>query len=67
MTWASASSHSQTLTFELVPDGKATKVVLEISYEKPSGLVGALTAPVVEETVRSRARSTLRRLSDHVA
>jgi uncharacterized membrane protein len=67
VTWASAGGRSQTLTFELIPDGKATKVVLVISYEKPGGLAGALTAPVVEETVRSRARSALRKLRDHVS
>jgi len=67
VTWASTSGQAQVLTFELVPDGKATKVALEISYEKPGGLTGVLTAPVVEETVRLRARSALRRLRDHVS
>lgn len=67
VTWASAGGRSQVLTFELVPEGKATKVVLDISYEKPGGLAGVLAAPVVEETVRSRAHSALRRLREHVA
>jgi uncharacterized membrane protein len=67
VTWASTSGQSQLLTFELTPDGKAMRVVLEISYEKPSGLTGVLTAPVVEETVRLRARSALRRLREHVS
>jgi uncharacterized membrane protein len=66
VTWASANGHSQLLTFELTPQAKATKVVLEISYEAPGGLAGVLSAPVVEETVRIRARSSLRRLREHV-
>jgi len=67
VTWASASGQSQSVTFELVPDKQATKVSVEISYEKPTGLAGVFTAPVVEETVRSRAHSALRRLRQHVS
>jgi uncharacterized membrane protein len=67
VTWASTSGQAQELTFELIAEGKATRVVVEISYEKPGGLTGVLTAPVVEETVRSRARTALRRLRDHVS
>lgn len=67
VTWASTTGQKQSLKFELVPDRKGTKVVVEISYEKPTGIAGALTAPIVEETVRSRAQSALRRLREHVA
>jgi uncharacterized membrane protein len=66
VTWASAGGHSQSLTFELIAGAASTKVVLDISYEQPGGLAGVLTAPVVEETVRIRARSALRRLQEHV-
>jgi uncharacterized membrane protein len=40
--------------------------VLEISYERPGGLTGSLLAPIIEETVRSRAHASLRRLRDHM-
>jgi len=69
VTWASSSGQQQHLTFKLVPDGDAetTKVLLEVSYEGPSGLPGILFAPVVEETVRAHAHGALRKLRRHVA
>jgi uncharacterized membrane protein len=67
VTWSSTSGEPQVLTFKLIPDGKSTRVVVEISYEKPGGLAGVLTAPIVEQTVRSRARSALRTIREHVS
>jgi uncharacterized membrane protein len=66
VTWASSNGRSQAITFELVPEGADTKVVLEISYERPSGIGAALVAPVVDETVRVRAHGALRRLKHKI-
>ncbi len=66
VTWASAGDSGQTVTFMLEPTGEGTRVVMEVSYERPSGLTGLLAAPVVEETVRSRAHASMRRLRDQV-
>ena len=61
-----ANGQSESFTFELEPSGDSTKVVLEVTYERPSGLPGALVAPVVDETVRLRAHGALRRLKHNV-
>jgi len=66
VTWSSSNGRSQAVTFELEPSGDSTKVVLEVTYERPSGLPGALVAPVVDETVRLRAHGALRRLKHNV-
>jgi uncharacterized membrane protein len=67
VTWSSASADGQSVTFKLTPeDSGGTRVVMEVAYEKPTGLTGAVTAPVVEEAVRHRAHVSLRRLRDHV-
>lgn len=62
VTWSAASGQSQAVTFELEPTDGSTSVVLEVTYRRPSGLAGALIAPVVDETVRVRAHGALRRL-----
>lgn len=66
VTWASSNGRSQAVTFKLEPSNDATKVVLEVTYERPSGVAGALLAPVVDETVRLRAHGALRRLKHNV-
>jgi uncharacterized membrane protein len=66
VTWSASSGEQRSLTFKLKPDGLGTQVVLEISYERPGGLTGSLLAPIIEETVRSRAHASLRRLRDHM-
>jgi len=66
VTWSSSNGQSQAVTFDLEPSGDGTRVVLEITYERPSGIAGALVAPVVDETVRLRAHGALRRLKHNV-
>jgi uncharacterized membrane protein len=66
VTWSSSKGQAQAITFELEPSGKSTKVLVEITYERPSGLAGTLVAPVVDETVRLRAQGALRRLKHNV-
>jgi uncharacterized membrane protein len=66
VTWASSNGQSQAITFELVPEADGTKVVLEISYERPSGIGATLVAPIVDETVRVRAHGALRRLKHNI-
>ncbi|MGO8877283.1 MAG: SRPBCC family protein [Acidimicrobiales bacterium] len=66
VTWASSNGRSQAVTFHLEAVKDATNVVLEVTYERPSGVAGALVAPVVDETVRLRAHGALRRLRHNV-
>ncbi len=66
VTWASSNGKSQSVTFDLEPVGHDTKVSLEVTYERPSGIAGAVVAPVVDETVRMRAHGALRRLRHNV-
>lgn len=66
VTWASSNGQSQAVTFHLEAVKDATNVVLEVTYERPSGVAGALVAPVVDETVRLRAHGALRRLRHNV-
>lgn len=66
VTWASSNGRSQSVTFDLEPVGSETKVSLEVTYERPTGIAGAVVAPVVDETVRARARGALRRLQHNV-
>jgi uncharacterized membrane protein len=66
VTWAAADDHGQTVTFKLKPAEKGTQIVMEVSYERPSGLTGTITAPIIEETVRNRAHASMRRLRDRV-
>ena len=66
VTWSSANGRSQAVTFELEASGASTRVTLEVTYERPSGIAGALVAPVVDETVRLRAHGALRRLKHNV-
>lgn len=65
VVWASVEEDGQRLVFQLTPDAaaNATDVSLEISYKPPGDLGGRLLAPVIEQTVRSRARASL----DHLA
>lgn len=67
VTWSSASDNGQSVTFELRPDGDGTQVVLEIEYERPGGLAGVVTGRVVEETVKARAHTSMRKLRDHLS
>ncbi|HXY45768.1 MAG TPA: SRPBCC family protein [Acidimicrobiales bacterium] len=66
VTWSSTNGQTQAVTFDLEPSGDGTKVVLEVTYERPSGISGALVAPMVDETVRLRANGALRRLKHNV-
>ncbi|MGC9962265.1 MAG: SRPBCC family protein [Acidimicrobiales bacterium] len=66
ITWASSNGHSQAVTFDLEPVRGATKVALEVTYERPTGITGVLLAPAVDETVRLRAHGALRRLKHNV-
>lgn len=63
ITWASSAEDRRALTFVLTELTEVTRVELLISYAPPDGLSGLLLAPVVEETVRSKARDTLARLA----
>ncbi len=62
--WAMATGQERSVTFTLKPDGDRTLVVLEVSYERPGGFGGVLLGPIVEETVRAKAHSSLRKLRD---
>jgi len=66
ITWAASNGRAQTVTFDLEPGRGATIVAVEVTYERPSGISGALVAPVVDETVRRRANGALRRLKQNV-
>ncbi|HLI44320.1 MAG TPA: SRPBCC family protein [Acidimicrobiales bacterium] len=60
--WASPEQGSRSLTFEFRPVGELTAVRLTVGYERPDGVAAMVLAPVVEETVRQRARHTLERM-----
>lgn len=63
VTWEMAGAASRSLTFRLSPVGAGTSVALEITYDRPGGLTGALVGPVVDEAVRSRAHKALEAIS----
>jgi uncharacterized membrane protein len=67
ITWSSAGSQAQRLTFELRPSHGQTTVSLTVTYEQPSGIAGALIAPFVEHTVQLRATGALDRLREHLS
>ena len=67
ITWSSAGDEGQSLTFHLRPERGKTSVSLEVSYEEPGGIGGALIAPFVEQTVRQRSTTALERLREHVS
>jgi len=67
ITWSSATEDGQSLFFQLEPVPDGTAVTLEVSYQEPGGLAGALVAPFVERTVRHRADTALERLADHLS
>ncbi|MHB1988386.1 MAG: SRPBCC family protein [Acidimicrobiales bacterium] len=68
VTWAAVDGDNRSISFELdETEDKAvamrlTTVALTITYERGDGLPATLLAPVVQESVRSRARDTLQRL-----
>ena len=64
--WVGTGGDQRSLLFELRRVEEATAVRLTISYERPGG-PGLLVAPIVEETVRARARATLARLRELAA
>jgi uncharacterized membrane protein len=66
ITWAAVGEHDQAITFKLKPVDNGTQILMEVSYERPAGLTGTITAPIVEETVRNRAHASMRRLRDQV-
>ncbi|MGH9099547.1 MAG: hypothetical protein ACRDV8_04865, partial [Acidimicrobiales bacterium] len=65
--WESVDDTTRGLRFELRPsaDASRTRVLLVVSYEEPSGWKGALSGPIIDQMVRSRARQTLVRLRQH--
>ncbi len=62
ITWSSTGGDNRSITFELREVEQSTAVRLTVVYERPEGLSAILLAPVVEETVRSKAHHTLSRL-----
>ena len=64
VTWSSTGGDNRSITFELREVEQITAVRLTIAYERPDGLGAILLAPVVEETVRSKAHHTLARLRE---
>lgn len=66
VTWSAAGGDERSITFRLRAAGGGTQVVLEISYAAPGGIAGFLLATVVEETVRSHAHASMRRLRAHM-
>lgn len=67
ITWSSAGQDGQNLIFQLEPIQDGTAVTLQVSYQEPGGLAGALLAPFVERTVQHRADTALERLRDHLS
>ena len=67
ITWSSAGTEGQSLTFELRGENGATAVDLAVSYEEPGGIAGSLIAPFVERAVQHRADTALERLGEHVS
>ncbi|HET9091440.1 MAG TPA: SRPBCC family protein [Acidimicrobiales bacterium] len=61
--WVATGGDHRSLLFEFREVEEATAVRLTVSYERPGG-PALLIAPVVEETVRARARATLDRLRE---
>jgi uncharacterized membrane protein len=67
ITWSSVGADRQSLVFELAQTDDETAVSLEISYEEPGGVAGALLAPFVRQTVERRANTALKRLGKQVS
>ncbi len=67
ITWCSAGSDAQSLTFDLRPSHGQTTVSLTLTYEQPGGIAGTLIAPFVERTVQQRATGALDRLREHLS
>lgn len=61
--WESPAE-ARSLTFEFRSVGEATAVRLTVTYERPAGVGGLLAGPLVEETIRGRARRTLQRMKE---
>lgn len=64
VTWVSSHGDDRSLAFELRELDEATAVRLTVTYARPEGMSALLLAPVVEETVRARAKGTLERLRE---
>ena len=63
ITWSSVGADRQSLVFELAQTDDETAVSLEISYEEPGGVAGALLAPFVRQTVERRANTAVKNAS----
>lgn len=63
VAWGGLGGGGRSVAFELAERCSGTDVVVTVSYERPSGVAGALASPLVAETVRAKAIHALDRLS----
>lgn len=61
--WEAAGTPGRSVLFDTKQlEPSLTAVRVSVSFERGGGIAGSLLAPIIEETVRSRARNTLEHL-----